>query len=269
MFSALKKLVKEDEGYVSEDSSGNAGASVAAYASRAGLKAKIYVPEEVSGPKLNQIRFYGAEVVKVSGGRNSVAEEAQKPAEGKFYVGHILHPMFRDGMRSLAYEIAEQLGWQIPERIYLPVSAGTLLLGLIKGFKHLVDSDLVAEMPKIIACQTKQVSPLYHRLNNLNYTPPVEVDSVADALVSVDPPLLDLMVNRVRETEGEAVMVEEDEIYSAFTGLAEKGFFVEPSSAVAYAAYKKHLQNNPTLKEDQTVIILTGTGLKTILTCDQ
>lgn len=181
----------------------------------------------------------------------------------------ILHPMFRDGMRSLAYEIAEQLGWQTPERIYLPVSAGTLLLGLIKGFKHLVDSDLVAGMPKIIACQTKQVSPLYHRLNNLNYTPPVEVDSVADALVSVDPPLLDLMVKRVRETEGEAVMVEEDEIYSAFTGLAEKGFFVEPSSAVAYAAYKKQLQNNPTMKEDKTVIILTGMGLKTILTSDR
>lgn len=88
LFSALKKLVKEDAGYVSEDSSGNAGASVAAYATRAGLKAKIYVPKEVSGPKLNQIRFYGAEVVKVSGGRNSVAEEAQKPAEGKLYVGH-------------------------------------------------------------------------------------------------------------------------------------------------------------------------------------
>ncbi|MDI6691039.1 MAG: pyridoxal-phosphate dependent enzyme, partial [Candidatus Bathyarchaeota archaeon] len=108
LFSAIHKLVKEAGGYICEDSSGNAGASMAAYAARAGLKAKIYVPENVSGPKFNQIQFYGADVVKVSGSRSKVAEEAQKVEKGKFYVGHILHPLFRDGIRSLAYEIAEQ-----------------------------------------------------------------------------------------------------------------------------------------------------------------
>jgi threonine synthase len=265
LISALRKLVKKAGGYLSEDSSGNAGASIAAYAARAGLRAKIYVPENVSGPKFNQIQFYGAEVVKVSGSRSKVAEEAQKSEKGKFYVGHILHPLFRDGIRSLAYEIAEQLDWHVPEHIYLPVSAGTLLLGVINGFRHLAKSNVIETMPKIVACQTRQVSPLYHRFKNLHYAMPEKITSIADALVSVNPPLLDIMVKNLREANGDAVMVEENEIFNAFITLARKGFFVEPSSAVAYAAYNKQLKNKETSKDDSALIILTGTGLKTML----
>jgi len=265
LISTLHKPVKKARGYISEDSSGNAGASIAAYAARAGLKAKIYVPENASGPEINQIQFYGAEVVKVSGSRSKVAEKAQEIEKGRFYVGHIFHPLFRDGIRSLAYEIAEQLDHHFPERIYLPVSAGTLLLGVINGFKHLAKSDVIEAMPKIVACQTRQVSPLYHRFKNLHYTMPEKVTSIADALVSVNPPLLDLMVKNLREAGGDAVMVEEDEISNAFMALARKGFFVEPSSAVAYAAYDKQLKNKEVSKDDSALIILTGTGLKTML----
>jgi len=265
LISTLHELVKKAGGYISEDSSGNAGASIAAYAARAGLKAKIYVPENVSGPKFNQIQFYGAKVVKVSGSRSKVADEAQKSEEGKFYVGHILHPLFRDGIRSLAYEIAEQFEWLVPKRIYLPVSAGTLLLGVISGFKHLAKSGVIETMPKLVACQTRQVSPLYHKFKNLPYTIPERITSIADALVSVNPPLLDIMVKNLKEVEGDAVIVEEDEISTAFVELARKGFFVEPSSAIAYAAYKKQLKDGDISEDDKTVIILTGMGLKTML----
>ena len=265
LISSLHKLLEKAGGYISEDSSGNAGASIAAYAARAGLRAKIYVPENVSGPKFNQIWFYGAEVVKVSGSRSRVAEEAQRLERGKFYVGHIFHPLFRDGIRSLAYEIAEQLGWSAPEHVYLPVSAGTLLLGVTEGFKHLVRSNVIKAVPKIVACQTRQVSPLYHRFKNLSYSPPQRITSIADALVSVNPPLLDLMVKNLRETNGDALVVEEYEILDAFKELARTGFFVEPSSAVAYAAYKRQLNNKEISKDAETVIILTGMGLKTVL----
>ena len=263
LVSALHRLVRKAGGYISEDSSGNAGASMAAYAARAGLKAKIYVPESVSGPKFNQIQFYGAEVVKVSGTRARVAEEAQKTAKTGFYVGHILHPLFRDGIRSLAYEIAEQLGWHSPDSVYLPVSAGTLLLGVIEGFNHLVESGVIHSMPKIVACQTRQVSPLYHSFRGISYHPPERITSVADALVSVNPPLLRIMVERLKAANGDSVIVEEDEILDAFRELARSGFFVEPSSAVAYAAYKKQLDNGAALASDEAVIVLTGTGLKT------
>jgi len=265
LISALHGLVRKAGGYISEDSSGNAGASVAAYAARAGLKAKVFVPENVSGPKFNQTQFYGAEVARVSGSRSKVAEEAQKAEKGRFYVGHIVHPLFRDGIRSLAYEIAEQCGWRPPERIYLPVSAGTLLLGVLNGFEHLFESNVIKGMPKVIACQTRQVSPLYHRLKNMSYSTPEKITSIADALVSVNPPLLDLMVKQLKKARGDAVMVEEDQIYNAFTELARKGFFVEPSSAVAYAGFKKQLEHGEISKDEMAVIILTGTGLKTML----
>jgi len=262
LISALHKPLRKTGGYISEDSSGNAGASIAAYAARAELKAKIYVPEGVSGQKFNQILFYGAKIVKVSGSRSKVAAEAQRSEKGKFYAGHILHPLFRDGVRSLAYELAEQFGWKFPDSIYLPVSAGTLLLGVINGFKHLQKSGLINAIPKIVACQTRQVSPLYHHFKGVSYTPPEKITSIADALVSVSPPLLDIMVKNLREADGDAVMVEEDEIYYAFLELARKGFFVEPSSAVAYAAYKKQLKTKEASKRDRAVIVLTGNGLK-------
>jgi threonine synthase len=263
LVSAIQKLIKSQGGFISEDSSGNAGASIAAYAARAGLKAKIYVPETVSGPKFNQIQLYGAEVVKVSGSRSKVAEEAQKRETGKSYVGHILHPLFRDGIRSLAYEIAEQFKWKAPERIYLPVSAGTLLLGVISGFKHLVDSNMIKSTPRIVACQTSQVSPLYHKFKNLSYAIPEKIRSVADALVSVNPPLLDLMAKGLKEVGGDSVVVEEKEVVEAYEDLARRGFFVEPSSAVAYSGYSKQVRSGDVSKNGNTAIVLTGTGLKT------
>ncbi len=265
LVSAVHEQVKEACGCISEDSSGNAGASIAAYAARANLKTKIYVPETVAGPKFNQIQFYGAEVTKVQGARNRVAEEAQKPERKKYYVGHILHPLFRDGIRSLAYETAEQFGWRTTEHVYLPASAGTLMLGVINGFKHLAESNVIETMPRIVACQTSQVSPLYHKLKGSAYHPPEKVISLADALASTNPPLLDLMVKALKEAKGDVVMVEEAEIAKAFKELAGKGFFVEPSSAVAYAAYKKQTNSGKAPEDGNTVIVLTGTGLKTAL----
>jgi threonine synthase len=197
-----------------------------------------------------------------------VTEEAQKPGRPAFYVGHILHPLFRDGIRSLAYEIAEQLDWHNSGRLYVPVSAGTLLLGVIHGFRHLVESAYLDDMPKIIACQTRQVSPLYHLFKDMSYQPPERLNSVADALVSVSPPLLSLMNKQLKAVKGDAVMVEENEILQAFRELPKCGFFVEPSSAVAYAAYQKQLKSGDISKRDNSVIIMTGAGLKTSLSPD-
>lgn len=265
LISAVHRRVKKERGYISEDSSGNAGASIAAYASRSGLRAKIFVPSSVLGPKLNQILFYGAQIGRVEGKRSEVAIKAQKPEKGKLYVGHIWHPVFNDGMRTLAYELAEQFEWILPDYVYLPVSAGTLLLGVIRGFRHLVSSGLVDEFPTIVACQPEEVSPLYHRLMNQPFSPPEVVDSIADALVSTNPPFLDLMENELRETGGKAEIVSDDQTYDAFLELAKNGLYVEPSSAVAYAAYKKHTEMDESIKGETTVIVLTGSGLKSKL----
>ena len=262
LVSGLRSEIK-DLKTLSEDSSGNAGASLAAYCAKANIKLKVFVPESTSGPKITQTNVYGAEVFKVKGTREDVSKRAQEGGRD-LYVGHVWHPFFRDGVRTLAYEIAEQTGWRMFHRIYVPVSAGTLLLGLISGTKHLLSSEAVSNVPKIIAVQTRQVSPLYHRVKKLNYEPPKTVKTVADALVSTNPPLLDLMEKGLKEVDGDSEVVDEEEIISSYYALAKKGFYVEPSSAVTYAAYLKQLTEGNVVKDEKTLLVLTGIGLKSI-----
>jgi len=259
LISAIKELIGP-ETFIAEDSSGNAGASIAAYAAFAEIRAQIYVPENVSGRKFEQIRAYGAEITKVSGERVKITEEAMKQERNKVYIGHVYHPIFRDGIRTLAYEIYEQLGFKAPEIIFLPVSAGTLLMGVIDGFVHLKESDAIEALPRIIACQTEQVSPLYHALKGREYKPKKKIKSIADALISTDPPLLEPMIEKMKRIDGDAVIVNEREILEAYWKLAKKGIFIEPSSAVAYAGYQKYEG-----KRKNAVVILTGNGLKTEL----
>lgn len=264
LISGLFSDFKELKG-VSEDSSGNAGASIAAYCARAGLKAKIFIPEGAAGPKLSQIKRYGAEVYMVKGGRENVSKAAQNVKDGFIYIGHIWHPYFKDGIRTLTYEIAEQMEWRMFDVVFLPVSAGTLLLGLIDGFIHLLNSGIINNIPKVVACQTSQVSPLYHRIKGIEYTPPERIISIADALVSINPPLLEEMLTKMRRINGDAVIVDEDEIIHAYNVLARKGLYVEPSSAVAYAAYLKCLKRGELSRSEKVLIILTGSGLKSII----
>jgi threonine synthase len=264
LISGLLSEISEVSG-ISEDSSGNAGASISAYCARAGIKSKIYVPEKSSGQKMLQILSYGAQVFKVKGFREEVSKKAQEVDEGYIYAGHAWHPYFRDGIRTLAYEIAEQTRWKNFDYVYLPVSSGTLLLGFMDGEKHMYDSGIIDSIPRVVASQTTQVSPVYHKLRNLPYSPPLEVNTVADALVSTNPPLLEEMVNTLKAMNGDAEVVSEEEILNAHNLLAKSGFYVEPSSAVAFAAYLKHLREGTTNKNKRALVVLTGIGLKSQL----
>ena len=237
---------------VNEDSSGNAGASIAAYATASGFRPNIFVPEGASESKMKQIKSYGANIHVIEGNREDVMN-ACKMAPG-FYASHVLRPEFRDGIRMISYEIMSQLGWKVPDSVVVPVSAGTLLLGITYGFDHLMESGEIQKMPQIIAVQTEYVSPLYHRVNNIPYTPPESYRSVADALVSQSPPLLDEMVDAISK-HGRVIMVSEDEIIQSRNDLARSGILVEYSSAVAMAGSRKIHGLKP-------VVVLTGNGLK-------
>lgn len=257
--SAIISAVRDRvTGFIAEDSSGNAGASMAAYAARAGIKARIYVPATISGHKIDQIMAYGAELVRVEGSREEVSREAMRPEPGKVYVGHAWHPIFRDGMRTLAYEIVEQLDWTPPDRIYVPVSSGTGLLGILDGLRH-----LGGLFPEVVACQTEAVSPLYHRFRGEPYTPPERLETIADALIVTNPPLLDIMVGKLREMGRSVEVVGEEEIADAFHELAGRGIFVEPTSTVSLACYRKQVDMGEVDEGERVVLLLTGSGLKT------
>jgi threonine synthase len=253
LISALTSSLPEGS-EINEDSSGNAGASISAYGRAAGYKVNIFVPEKTREGKIEQIKAYGAAVHSVRGSREDVSRAAM--SHKGYYASHVLNPEFRDGMRQISYEIFRQLGHKSPRRIFLPVSAGTLLLGMISGFEHLLASGEISKIPEFVAVQTEAVSPLCAAVNGFIYDPSNIPDSVADALVSRNPPLLDLMVEKVREY-GRCITVSEYEIVESRKILAENGYYVEYSSATVHAAATKI-----SLVED-SLLVLTGNGLKT------
>ncbi|MFC1526826.1 pyridoxal-phosphate dependent enzyme, partial [Candidatus Latescibacterota bacterium] len=138
-----------------EDSSGNAGASLAAYAARAGMRLRVFCPRSAAAGKLAQIQLYGADLVRVEGPRARATEALHEyvGASGSTYASHLWQPLFLEGIRTLAYEICEQLGWVAPDYVFCPVGAGSILLGLYRGFSDLMAAGVTDAMPRLIAVQ--------------------------------------------------------------------------------------------------------------------
>lgn len=245
---------------VVEDSSGNAGASLAAYAARAGMRARIFVPAHASPAKKAQIAIYGAELMEVKGPREEAAKAVREEAEkGFYYASHYYNPLILEGMKTVAYEIWEQLG-KIPDAVVLPVGHGTLLLGLYQGFRDLLEAGLASSMPVLYGVQARNCSPLFEAFRLgveevAGYNP---VPTIAEGISIARPLRAKEILRAVRETGGEILAVEEGEILKGREELARKGFFVEPTSAVAVAALD-HLLH---LRGKILVIPLTGSGLK-------
>lgn len=146
---------------VAEDSSGNAGASTAAYTAGAGIHADIYVPDDTSPAKISQIHVYGAQCHLVPGTRTETSKEAQRARDGIQYIGHSWNPFFACGIKSVAYEVAEQSGWCPPDWIVTPAGGGSLVMGLIDGFTELLAAGYVQRLPRILVVQSAACAPIY------------------------------------------------------------------------------------------------------------
>jgi len=248
-----------------EDSSGNAGASMAAYAARAGLKASIYSPESASPAKLAQISFFGAELHKIPGPRSETTKAALKAvAQGVVYASHAYNPVNLLGQQSFAWEVWEQFGGEAPDAVVFPTGQGGLLLGAWLGFRRLKMAGLIKELPKIFAVQPELLSPInFAWTAGLNEIPEITPKGVsqAEGLAIVKPVRGKRILQALRESDGEALIVSEEEISSAWHSLGMMGLFAEPTSAAAAAAlpqvYTKVGRNAKVL------VALTGSGLKT------
>ncbi|MGC8849203.1 MAG: threonine synthase, partial [Candidatus Bathyarchaeia archaeon] len=160
--SVLISKVKElGVGSVVEDSSGNAGCSIAAYSARAGVHCRVFAPWDASPVKLAQISFYGAELVRVPGSREEAASAALEAAGDDYYASHSWNPFFLHGAKTFAFEVCEQLGWHAPDSVVLPVGNGTLLLGAYIGFRELMEADVIHGMPRLVGVQSMNCAPLY------------------------------------------------------------------------------------------------------------
>ncbi len=241
---------------VVEDSSGNAGLSIAAYASAANLRAKIYVPKGAPEGKKSLIKLLGGELVE-AGSRVEAARRAVNELEpDDYYVGHSWNPFFIEGIKTIAHEVAEQCNWRIPQSIVVPVGNGTLLLGLYKGFKELLDLSAIDWMPRLIAVQAAGYAPLYESIyGGVEWRSRAEL---ADAIKIKNPPRLEQMRRVIEETDGDVVVVEDHEIVGGLKTLLKMGLIVEPTSAAALAALMKIRGEIDGI----ACIPLTGSGIK-------
>lgn len=247
------------------DSSGNAAASLACYAAAAGLQATLMVPAYTSPAKVAQVRVYGAVVELVPGTRQDCAAAALKLAEdGLFYASHNWQPHFVEGTKTLAFEIWEQYGFAVPDNVVIPVGYGSNLMGCHLGFVELLGRGVIDRMPRLFAAQPENVAALHAAFLAGADTPvPIEArPTVAEGIATTRPVRVRENVAALRETGGGTVAVPEAAILPAMHALARKGFFVEPSSAVAGAGYERLLAEGRIAADQETVIVLTGNGLK-------
>lgn len=249
---------------VVEDSSGNAGAALAAYAARAGLHAIVYIPAHASPIKQAQIAAYGAKVVPVPGPRSEAAQAVRRAAgEGAVYASHVYSPFVQQGIKTVAFELWEQLGGHAPESVVVPLGHGSLLLGLHQGFGELLAAGLIERRPRLFGVQAQPCAPLARAWERgaADVEPVEEGETVAEGVRIAAPPWSRAVLAAVRESDGAVLALEDEETLAARAKLAQRGLYVEPTSALAVAALE-HLRD---CLGDAPVVVLTGSGLKSPL----
>lgn len=245
-----------------EDSSGNAGASFAAYAARAGLRARIFIPASASGPKRAHIAACGADLVPVPGSRADVSEAVRRVADGGIvYASHAALPFNLPGYATAAYEIFAQLGGRMPGAVIVPVGQGGLLVGLWRGFEALRVANVERiELPKMVGVQARACAPLWvrFRYGEEALVQAAENLTLAEG-VRVSRPLRgEAVLAAVTDSGGSLFAVDEADILPGRDALARLGFYVEPTSALVWSALKQAMASLP----DPIVVILTGSGYK-------
>ncbi len=247
---------------VLEDSSGNGGAGIAAFAAAAGMRCHIYVPASTSEGKLVQLQAYGAIVHRIPGSRQATAEAAEAAAHDIVYASHNWQPLFIEGVKTVAFEIWEQRGFRAPDAIVLPTSFGSNLLGLHRGFRELLAGGEIERLPRLYAVQAAAVPPLDRFMRD--GTRGVEArPTLAEGVAGTHPIRLEQMAEAVRESGGRVVLVEEEDIMPTLAELARStGIYLEPTSAIGPAAARTLIEAGEIGDHEEVVVIATGSGLK-------
>ncbi|MCL5048172.1 MAG: threonine synthase [Firmicutes bacterium] len=251
-------------------STGNLANSVAAHAARSGMEAYIFVPANLEHNKIAMSAIFGGHLIAVDGNYDQVnrlcAELAMLHDDWAF-VNVNVRPYYAEGSKTLAFEVAEQLGWQLPDHVVVPIASGSQLTKIHKGFNELTKLGLVSEKDvRISGAQALGCSPVAEAfLSGADYIKPVKPDTVAKSLAIGNPADGWYALQTIRKTGGSAAAVSDDELLEGITLLAKtEGVFAETAGGVTVASLIK-LVNSGAVKSDETVVIyITGNGLKTI-----
>ncbi len=270
--SALAVVKAQEAGasIITTASTGNAAAALAGLAASVGLPAVIFVPKSAPPAKIAQHLIYGARVMLVDGTYDDAFELTLKVARefGWYNRNTAYNPYMTEGKKTAALEICEQLGWQAPDRIFVPVGDGCIIGGIHKGLKDLMALGWIDHMPRIMGVQAAGSDPLVRAweegLQGWEMKP-VEAHSVADSIVAGLPRDRNKALAAVRETGGAYLRVSDEEILAAIPTVARNtGVFVEPAAAAAYAGLEKAVAEGMVDPDERIVVLLTGSGLKDI-----
>jgi threonine synthase len=253
-------------------SAGNAASALAAYSAAAGIEAHIFMPKDVPQANLVECQTYGAKVTLVDGLISDCARMVgeRKQAEGWFDISTLKEPFRVEGKKTMGYEIAEQLGWRLPDAIIYPTGGGVGLIGMWKAFDEMECLGWIprgARRPKMIAVQSAGCAPIPKAWDEGKSTsePWKQAETIAAGLrvpkAYGDYIILDIL----KQSGGTAVAVSDDEIMAALRDwAAHDGVFAAPEGAASLAAYRRLRQNGFLKPQDEVVLFNTGSGLKYI-----
>jgi len=254
-------------------SSGNAAAALAAYAAKAGMEVYAFVIVHAGYGKIAQLLFYGAKVFKVRGlGREDPTVKLMEMTHEKF--GFYPSPSFGpfnpyqiEGPKTISFEIVEQLDWRVPDWVFVPVGAASLLTGVWKGFRDYRILDLIDELPHLFAVQSAGNPPFVRAFKENqdphNIRPWERPETIAWGLEDPYPWDGDGGLKALKETKGKAEEVSDDLIMKAMRMLARyEGIFAEPSGAAGLAGLMKAIDEGSVGRDEEVVVLVTGHGLK-------
>jgi len=251
-------------------STGNLANAVAAAAARAGIKSVVFIPEDLERPKVVATAVYGGTLIAVKGNYddvNKLASEIAGEEEGWAFVNVNVRPYYAEGSKTLGYEVAEQLGWRLPQQVVIPVASGSQLTKVDKGFTELGRLGLVDPTPyKIFGAQAAGCSPVATAFRDgQDVIRPVKPDTIAKSLAIGNPADGPYVLDVCRRTGGVVESVTDDEVRDGIQLLARtEGVFAETAGGVTVATLKKLVEIGQLDPDAETVVFNTGDGLKTL-----
>src|SRR6202522_1943380 len=265
---ALANAVEFGFDTVGCSSTGNLANAVAAGAARLGLKTYILVPSDLEPAKILNTQVYGATLIRIDGNYDHCNRLCSQIAE-KYNWGFVnvnLRPYYAEGSKSVGFEIAEQLGWRLPDNVVVPMAGGSLITKIRKAFKELVTLGLVADKPvKFFGAQATGCSPISTAVKSgAGQIEPQPPNTIARSLAIGNPADGPYAIRAIRESGGWAEDVSDVEIVSAIQELAEtEGVFTETAGGVTTAVTARLFAHGKIAPDELTVMVISGNGLKT------
>ncbi|MEJ5305343.1 MAG: threonine synthase [Ignavibacteria bacterium] len=249
---------------ISAASTGNAGSSIAGICARLGLEANIFVPKTIPESKRIQIQSYGANLFVVDGTYDDAFDLCLEISEKKkwFNRNTAYNPLTIEGKKSAAYDIFISFKGEIPDNIFIPAGDGVILGGIYKGFSELNKLGLIDRLPKLIAVQSSGSNAIvrYYQTQKFEFK---SAETVADSICAAAPRNLFMAYEAIINSKGFAIEVNDNEILDAQKEVIQKfGIFVEPSSAAAFAGFKKSIRDGMINDNENSLLMFTGNGLK-------